>query len=276
MAQLTKQQRLTVIISSVAAGVAIGVMGVFTYFTNLILADYIFLIAIVVGMTPYAVMKTIENRWLSSIEKRIPELLEDIAEGQLAGMTFVKALEASAMKDYGPITEEVKRIISRTKLGGTIEEGFEELARRVNSKLVRRVSGIMVETTRAGGDISKIIRSLAAYLRQIQTMNIERKATMKVYIGIVYIAFGVFITTVVILVNQFFYPMIGLGSTIFAPQADFITYRRIFFYMSMLQGLFSGIVAGKMGEGTIVAGFKHAIIMMIITLIVYLFIVIPP
>ncbi|MCX8203197.1 MAG: hypothetical protein N3H32_02640, partial [Nitrososphaeria archaeon] len=119
---MTKQQRLTVIISSVAAGVAIGLMGVFTYFTNVILADYIFLIAIVVGMTPYAVMKTIENRWLSSIEKRIPELLEDIAEGQLAGMTFVKALEASAMKDYGPISEEVKRIISRTKLGGTIEE----------------------------------------------------------------------------------------------------------------------------------------------------------
>ncbi|MCQ8892867.1 MAG: hypothetical protein NQU41_05745, partial [Candidatus Methanosuratincola sp.] len=89
MAQLTKQQRLTVILSSVAAGVAIGIMGVFTYFTNVILADYIFLIAIAVGMTPYAVMKTIENRWLSSIEKRIPELLEDIAEGQLAGMTFV-------------------------------------------------------------------------------------------------------------------------------------------------------------------------------------------
>jgi flagellar protein FlaJ len=39
--------------------------------------------------------------------------------------------------------------------------------------------------------------------------------------------------------------------------------RRMFFHMTTIQAFFGGLVAGKMGEGTITAGLKHCLIMML-------------
>lgn len=274
MPYTTKRKKQLVYALSLGLGFGIGIYGAWTLlFVNPRLGDYIIGAAIIAGLMPYSVLNFLESRWKRGIDKRIPELLEDIAEGQMTGLTFLRAVEASAMKNYGAVTEELKRILSHVRLGGTIEEGFMRFAERVGSRMVRRASGIMVETTRAGGDIAKIIRSLAAYMRQIEEINMERKSTMKIYIYIVYIAFGVFVVTVLILLNQFFWPMVGFGKTIFSPQADFETYRRIFFYMAMIQGVFGGIVAGKLGEGYLASGFKHSIIMVLATILVFIAII---
>lgn len=275
MPYTTKRKKQIVYALSLGLGFGIGLYGLWTLlFYNARLGDYIIGAAIIAGLLPYSVLNFLENRWKRSIDMRIPELLEDIAEGQMTGLTFLRAIEASATKNYGAVTDELKRILAHVRLGGTIEEGFMRFAERVGSRMVRRASGIMVETTRAGGDIARIIRSLAAYMRQIEEINLERRSTMKVYIYIVYIAFGVFVATVIILLNQFFWPMVGFGQTIFSPQADYETYRRIFYYMAMIQGVFGGMVAGKLGEGYIASGLKHAIIMVLATILIFVSIIV--
>jgi flagellar protein FlaJ len=40
--------------------------------------------------------------------------------------------------------------------------------------------------------------------------------------------------------------------------------QRIFFHLSLIQGFFGGLVAGKMGEGSISAGLKHSLVMMLL------------
>jgi flagellar protein FlaJ len=40
--------------------------------------------------------------------------------------------------------------------------------------------------------------------------------------------------------------------------------KRIFLHLTLVQGFFSGLVAGKMGEGSISAGLKHSLIMMLL------------
>lgn len=271
---IVKKKLQLIYVASVVAGVIFFLIGFAQYTSSPVSADYLFMIGVAVAMVPIAAVRSLEARWRNGIESRIPELLEDIAEGQLTGLTFLRAIEASAMKDYGAVTSELRRILSHIKLGGTIEEGFENFARRVDSRMVRRAAGIMVETTKSGGDVAKIIRSLAAYLRQIESINAERRGTMRTYVVIVYIAFAVFMTTVFILLNQFFYPMLGMGAAIFQSQADFETYRRIFYYMGTIQALFSGLVAGKLGEGEIFAGFKHSVIMIVATVVVFMFFVV--
>jgi len=51
-------------------------------------------------------------------------------------------------------------------------------------------------------------------------------------------------------------PIIGFSSL--NPEIT----KRIFFHMTVIQGLFGGLVAGKMGEGTISAGLKHSVILL--------------
>lgn len=51
---------------------------------------------------------------------------------------------------------------------------------------------------------------------------------------------------------------------------DFDAYRLVFFHTALMQALFSGFVAGKMGEGKIRDRAKHATSMLAIAYIVFL------
>jgi flagellar protein FlaJ len=46
--------------------------------------------------------------------------------------------------------------------------------------------------------------------------------------------------------------------------------KNILFHMSIVEAIFAGIVAGKIGEGSFGAGIKHVVILIIITMVVFL------
>jgi flagellar protein FlaJ len=50
-----------------------------------------------------------------------------------------------------------------------------------------------------------------------------------------------------------------LQAALLSPQQA----RTLFFHMSVIQALFSGLVAGKMGEGTVSAGLKHSVVLLV-------------
>ncbi|MCK5046645.1 MAG: hypothetical protein KAS22_08695, partial [Candidatus Heimdallarchaeota archaeon] len=47
------------------------------------------------------------------------------------------------------------------------------------------------------------------------------------------------------------------------------SYKILFLHMTIVEGLFSGLVAGKMGEGKAKSGLKHSSIMVLIGWITY-------
>jgi flagellar protein FlaJ len=49
--------------------------------------------------------------------------------------------------------------------------------------------------------------------------------------------------------------------------------RSIFFHMSSIQAFFGGLVAGKMGEGTVGGGLKHSVILLTCGYLAFKFIV---
>ncbi|MFB0523258.1 MAG: hypothetical protein ACETV1_05810, partial [Candidatus Bathyarchaeia archaeon] len=87
------------------------------------------------------------------------------------------------------------------------------------------------------------------------------QAQIRPYVAIVYVAFFVFLFTIIILFKTFFSQIAEFTITTFGlvtPEAM----RRIFFHMSILQAFFGGLVAGKMGEGTVSAGLKHSVVLL--------------
>jgi len=72
----------------------------------------------------------------------------------------------------------------------------------------------------------------------------------------------VFLFTIILLFRSFFVslessPMLG------AAVMSSGEMERVFFHMTSIQGFFGGLVAGKMGEGTMNAGLKHSLVMML-------------
>jgi flagellar protein FlaJ len=48
-----------------------------------------------------------------------------------------------------------------------------------------------------------------------------------------------------------------------------VTFKRLLFHACLIQALFSGLIAGEMGEGSIRAGVKHAAVMVFIAFVIF-------
>lgn len=223
--------------------------------------DFIFM-AVVAAVFPPAILDYIDYRWKKSMDERLPDLFRSVVQAQETGMTLPQALEEASKRDYGPLSAELKSMVNQMSWGLTFEEALQKFGKRVNTSLVRQTVPLIVEASRSGGYVEKVFAPMGSFIQTTLRMQKERKAQTRPYIAIVYVAFYVFIFTVILLFKTFFVQMEGdpiIGFSALAPQEAW----RLFFHMSSIQAFFSGLVAGKMGEGTVRAGLKHTVILMI-------------
>jgi len=95
---------------------------------------------------------------------------------------------------------------------------------------------------------------------------------MFMYVVIVYIAFFVFIGIVYIISSTFLSTLAESAAKVQATGQSFSMlqgvdvelYRNVFMHAAVFQGLFAGMVAGVMGEGSLSSGAKHSLIMLVI------------
>ena len=245
---------------SVCLGVIIIITALLTLKDKPLFDDYLFF-ATVVAVFPPAVLSYLEYRWKKSIDEHLPDLFRNIVQAQQTGMTLPQALEEASKRDYGPLTEELKKMVNKMSWGLSFEEAFQEFRKRVDTPLVQKTIPLIIEANRSGGHVEKVFAPMGNFIQATLTMEKERRAQTRPYIAIIYVAFYVFVLTIVLLFKTFFVEMGGSPITGFAVLTSEEAWH-IFFHMSSIQAFFGGLVAGKMGEGTVSAGLKHSVILM--------------
>jgi flagellar protein FlaJ len=261
MPKITKRMKKIVLVVSVALAVVIVGLGYLRFWKALTLDECVFF-ALIIAMSPIAILNYVEYRWRKMVDERLPDLFRTIVQGQETGMTLPQALENAAKRNYGSLTPELKKMTSQISWGMTFEEALLALGRRVNTVLVQRTVPLIIEASRSGGHVEKVFDPMGKFVQSTLLLDKERKNQTRPYVAIIYVAFFVFVFTIVLLFQSFFVSIEGLpllsAGTMSAEQM-----RRIFFHMTTIQALFGGLVAGKMGEGTINAGLKHSLVMML-------------
>lgn len=260
MLKVEKREKKIAWAVSITLSIIITITAFLTMRDKPLFEDYLFFAA-VVAVFPPAVLEYIEYRWKKSIDEHLPDLFRSIVQAQQTGMTLPQALEEASKRDYGRLTAELKKLVNQMSWGLSFEEALQEFSRRVDTVLVQRTVPLIIEASRSGGYVEKIFAPIGNFVQTTLTMEKERKAQTRPYIAIIYVAFFVFIFTIVLLFKTFFIemgdsPIIGF-SALSSDEA-----WHIFFHMSLIQAFFGGLVAGKMGEGIIGAGLKHTIILM--------------
>lgn len=233
----------------------------FTRLSGLPIFDEYIVLAIIIALFPAAVLDYVDYRWRRSIDEHLPDLFRAIVQSEKTGMTLTQAVEEAAKRRYGPLTAELRRMIAHMSWGKSFEEVFQSFSQRVNTSLVRRSVPLIVEASRAGGHVEKVFEPTGKFVQSNLMAEKERQAQTRPYIAIVYVAFFVFLFTVIMLFRTFFAQMAELPALNTALLSNYEA-RRLFFHMSIVQALFSGLVAGKMGEGTVSAGLKHSVILL--------------
>ncbi len=260
------------------AWIVSGALGVMICATSVILIresplfDEYFLLAVVITVFPPAVLNYADYRWKRNIDKHLPDLFRSVVQAQKTGMTLPQALEEASKRDYGALTKELKKMVAQMSWGVPFEEALQSLGRRVDTALVARTIPLILEAQRSGGDVEKVFDPLEKFVQTTLTFDAERKAQTRPYLAIIYVAFFVFLFTIIMLFKSFFVDATDFSTIQFAlmkPEEA----RRIFFHMNSIQAFFGGLVAGKMGEGTVGGGLKHSVILLVCGYMVFKFVV---
>ena len=290
MPKIEVKEKQLVGIASIALGIVMGVATLVAVFVlrlqNLPFTwDQLLILAMIITTFPSAVVEYLDLRWERGIDKNIPRLLREIAESGRTGLTFTRAIEVSAERDYGPLTPELKLLVAQLSWGNSLEDALRSFAKRARTKLARRTTDLIIEVSRSGGDTQEIMEQLNRHIGELQSIDRERYAEMRPYSVVIYIAFGVFLFTDVMLIRSFFTQILQLQtsvmntmggtSTVFGGisgvNVDFL--KTVLFHAAIVQGIIGGLVAGKMGEARLGAGLKHVVILLLIGFVTfYLFV----
>ena len=125
----------------------------------------------------------------------------------------------------------------------------------------------------AGGDIVKILEAASESARERQSLAKEQASQMQQYLGIIYMSYFIFIGVIYLIKTQF----IDIFQEITLPTMEggsisSETYDNLFFAMLIIQAILGGLVAGKFSAGSVFAGIKHSVVLLIVGYIASVFI----
>ena len=266
----TWEKKIAWIVSG-ALGVTICVTAILLLRGSPLFDEYI-LLAVVITVFPPAVLDYVDYLWKRSIDKYLPDLFRSIVQAQKTGMTLPQALEEASKRQYGPMTKELKKMVDQMSWGVSFEDSLKSLDKRVDTALMRQTIPLILEAQRSGGRVEKVFEPLEEFVQTTLMFDAERKTQTRPYLAIIYVAFFVFLFTIIMLFKSFFVDIVDFELTQFElmPPSEA---RSIFFHMSSIQACFGGLVAGKMGEGTIGGGLKHSVILLTCGFLAFKFLV---
>ncbi len=215
---------------------------------------------------------------IKSYERNLFVFLDDLKDLLQGGMNIVTAVEITTDHDYGALNEPLKRLAAQVKIGVPFDVALTEVFGKIDSPMFEQVTQIISETTKVGGNIIKVFASVSTYVRTVNDMIEERKSKTFSAVFSSYFMFFVFIA-IILVIQIIFLPMLTSNSmsmtggsssaTSNSSMAD-VNFNKYFLYLIIIQGLFAGPVIGKISEGSSIAGVKHTVILISVSVPIYI------
>jgi flagellar protein FlaJ len=251
--------------------------GVEVLFTSTLVDDYL-IFAVLVAILPVAILDFKEQMRIKNLENALPNFFRDLAGMNDSGMTLPNAVHIVAGAEYSTLTPHIKKLDQDMSWGAGFVEAMYRFGKGLGTPLADRSVDLIAKASKAGGDISEVLRAAAKDTFEVVNLSQERSNNMLIYVIIVLVSFAVFLFVIAILVSTFLTTMATAGASAaasgargFMGQIDLFQYKRLFTHAGMLQGFFSGLVAGQMGEGRLIAGLKYSAIMLFIAWMTFRF-----
>ena len=253
------------------AGISVLALSFFLSKTNLFF--FILWFGILLTVSPF-VYTTIQKTAISTKkEEMFLEFTRNLVESVQTGTPISKSIVNMKKKSFGVLSKHVQKLANQIALGIPLRTALEIFAKDVNNTTVSRTITLIGQAERAGGNIGEILEAVARAVSMVDKLKKERKSTISTLVVQGYIIFFVFM--VIVLVMQFYIiPMItgiadtgGLGIGGITAGASSITaadVSKAFLYLIIVQGVFSGLIIGKLSEGTLKGGIKHSFALVVL------------
>ncbi|MEK6840432.1 MAG: type II secretion system F family protein [Nanoarchaeota archaeon] len=204
------------------------------------------------------------------------EFARNLVESVKAGTPISKSIINVRNKPYGVLSENIKKLANQISLGVPLGSALQIFSKDVKNKTISRALTLIGQAERSGGEIGGILESVTEAVSTSDKLKKERKAVISSLVVQGYIIFIVFIAIILVLQFQILPLVAGIsgesafgvagigGGTPLEPEE----LSNSFLYLLLIQGLFSGLIIGKLSEGNIKPGIKHSFILMIMAFLV--------
>jgi flagellar protein FlaJ len=224
-------------------------------------------VALIISAAPAALLHIRLSKIKVSMDAGVTSFLRDLTEVRKTGLSPEKCIESLSTRDYGSFTKELRKISSDISWGLPIKKVMFDFLHRTRSWMVQIVMFLLVETIDVGGGTIGMIESLARFNNLTQEVEKEKKMSVRPYVMMPYLASILLVATTVMMMSfttGFGATTEGISTSASQSHGLMVT---IFMTAVIFNSYLIGIVGGKISDESIAAGFKHAAILVLISII---------
>jgi len=222
-------------------------------------------ITLFIATAPAAIVNSKLSKKKASTEQGINSFLRDLTEVRKTGLSPEKCIESLSNRDYGEFSKELRKISSEISWGVPVKKVIMDFVRRTRSWMTQIVMFLLVETIDVGGGTIAMIESLTRFNNLTQEVEKEKKMAVRPYILMPYFAAILLVATTTMMIG-FTTGTLGVAETD-GSQKDLGPMITTFITSAIFHSYLIGIVAGKISEESIAAGFKHASLLVVIAVL---------
>ncbi len=127
---------------------------------------YTVITVILMLMAPKSIHKFMFNRRQKELVTSLPDTLVQISGSLRAGASLAISIEAMVKETKGPVAQEFSLVLREMRIGVSMDDAFDNLAKRVNEEEYTLVVAASRIAREVGGNLSETFELLANTLRK--------------------------------------------------------------------------------------------------------------
>lgn len=224
-------------------------------------------LVIIAFLAPLMAAYEIRRFYVHRVESQVPEFLRELADLKDIGMTLQGAVRLISESKIGILSSELRLVSDDVKWGTSITSALVRMEERIGVLAIKRVISLIIRASEVTDYIRDILVIAISDMEHYLKMQRERYTVSFAYIMIIYLSFAIFLYTAYQLNVSFISAFKNLNTNV-----DISGNVLDMFHISIILGLFSGIMAGQLSSGSILSGFKHAILFLIAAVVLFVYV----
>jgi flagellar protein FlaJ len=191
----------------------------------------------------------------------INNFLRDLVETRKSGLAPERCIQALAGRDYGAFSKHLESISMKIHWGYPLRKIYVEFKDKIRNWLALVNIYLLLDTIEVGGGTEQSLETLANFAESTKHLEDDKKSVLMPLTIVPYIGAALF-TGTTILFLQFFTNMDTLGVSV----STVVLYRVLLTPLGLHTWIL-GLVTGKIVSGRVSAGFKHCILLTIVSIL---------
>jgi tight adherence protein B len=119
-------------------------------------------------LTPFLlflVLNFLISRRRRKFDDQVPDTLQMFSGGLRAGHSLLRAIDAAAQENEGPMAEELSRVVNETRIGRDLGESLADVSRRTASEDFYWIAQAIEIHREVGGDLAEVLDHVGETIR---------------------------------------------------------------------------------------------------------------